>query len=163
MGPSKAAVRKQLKKDEISGLQNGDGVKLIKWKDKRDALMITIKPSHTTAFVHTRKTTSSDERIVKPKVDLDYNNGRRDTNLSDKLSAYYTCLRRSIKWYQKLAFELILGPLIANTDLICKENYATCNITILQLCENLVQSLLFGVPSENLKPSLREQSINRLR
>ena len=125
--------------------------------------MITTKPFHTTALVDIRKTTSSDERIVKPKVVLDYNKGRQGTVLSDQLSAYYTCLRRSIKWYQKVAFELIFGTSIVNSYLIYKENYATDNITILQFRKSLVQSLPLGVPSENLKPGPREQSISYLK
>ena len=100
VGYGKAIIQKQLKKGEIYGLQDGFGVELIKWKDKRDVLMITTKPSHTTALVDIRKTMSSDERIVKPKVVLDYNKGRQGTDLSDQLSAYYACLRRSIKWYR---------------------------------------------------------------
>ena len=88
VGTGKAIVQNQLKKGEIHGLQNGDDVKLIKWKAKRDVLMITTKPSHTTALVDIRKTTSSDERIVKPKVVLDYNKGRQARDLSDQLSPY---------------------------------------------------------------------------
>jgi hypothetical protein len=104
IGFGKAVVQKQLKKGEIYGLQNGDGLKLIQWKDKREVLMISTKSSHTTALVDTRLTTSSYERIIKPQVVLDYNKGRKATDLSDQLSAYYTCLRRSIKWYQKVGF-----------------------------------------------------------
>ena len=124
--------------------------------------MIITKPSHTMALVDIRKTMPSDERIVKPKVVLDYNKGRQGVDLSDQLSAYYTCLRRSIKWYQKVAFELIFGTSMVNSYLIYKENYATDNITILQFRESLVRSLLFGVPSENLKPGPREQSTSYL-
>ena len=69
--------------------------------------------SHTIALVVSRKTMSSDECIVKLKVVLDYNKGRRGTDLSDQLSAYHTYLRRSIKCYQKVAFELIFGTSIA--------------------------------------------------
>ena len=159
VGSGKAIVQKQLKKGEIYGLQNGDGVKLIKWKDKRDVLMIATKPSHTTTPVDIRKTTSSDERIVKPKVVLDYNKGRQDIELPDQLSVYYTCLRRSIKWYEKVAF----GTSIVNSYLIYKENYATDNITILQFRKSLVRSLLLGRPSENLKPGPREQSTSYLK
>jgi hypothetical protein len=163
VGSGKVVVQKQLKKGEIYGLQNGDGVKLIKWKDKREVLMISTKPSHTTTLVDTRKTTSSDERIIKPKVVLDYNKGRQGTDLSDQLSAYYTCLRRSIKWYQKVAFELLFGTSIVNSYLIYKENYATGDITILQFRESVVRSLLLGVSSENLKLGPRQQSTSHLK
>ena len=62
-----------------------------------------------------------------------------------------------------MAFELIFETSIVNSYLIYKENYATDNITILQFHEGLVRSLLLGVPSENLKPGPREQSISYLK
>ncbi len=43
--------------------------------------------------------------------------------LSDQLSTYYRCLRRSIKWYKKVAFELVFGTAVVNSYLIYKENY----------------------------------------
>jgi hypothetical protein len=161
VGSGKVILQKQLKKGEIYGLQNGDCVKLIMWKDERDILMISTNPSHTTALVDIRKTTPSRERIMKPQVVLDYNKRRQDTDLSDQLSAYYTCLRRSIKWYQKEAFELIFGTSIVNSYLVCKKNYATNNTTILQFRESLVRSLLLDMPSENLKPGPRQQSTSQ--
>ena len=100
---------------------------------------------------------------MKPKVVLDYNKGRQGIDLLDQLSAYCTYLRRSIKRYRKVAFELIFGASIANSYLIYKENYATDNITIFQFRESLVRSLLLGVPSENLKPGPREQPISYLK
>lgn len=62
----KATAQRKIQRGEIYGLQSDDGVKLIKWKDKREVLMISTKPSHTTALVNIRKTTSSDEHIIKP-------------------------------------------------------------------------------------------------
>ena len=163
VGSGKAILQKKLRKGEIYGLQNGNGVKLIKWTDKRDILMISTKPSHTTALVDIRKTTPSGERIIKPQVVLDQNRGRQGTDLLDQLSAYYTCLRRSIKWYEKVAFELIFGRAVVNSYLIYKENYTTNNITILQFRESLVRSLLVGMPFENLKPVPRQQPTSDLK
>jgi hypothetical protein len=162
-GSRNEVVQKQLKKGETYGLQNGDGIKLIKWKDKRDVLMISTKPSHTASLVDVRKTTSPNKRIMKPKVVVDYNKGRQGIDLSDQLSAYYTCLRRSIKWYQKVAFELIFGTSIVNSYLIYKENYAADDITILQFRESLVRSLLLGISTENLKPGPRQQPTDHLK
>ena len=151
-------VQKKLKSGEVYGLQNKTGVKLIRWKDKRDVLMISTRPSHSATIVDTGKTDKRDERIMKPQVVLDYNRGRQGTDLSDQLSAYHTCLRRSIKWYKKVAFELIFGTAMVNSYLIYKENYATSNIQILQFRESLVRSLLLGTAVEKLKPGPRQQS-----
>ena len=156
-------VQKKLKHGEVYGLQNKNGLKLIKWKDKRDVLMISTKPSHSAVVVDTRKINKLNERIMKPQVVLDYNEGKQGIDLSDQLSAYYTCLRRSIKWYHKVAFELIFGTSVVNSYLIYKENYTTGNTSILQFRESLVRSLLLGVPSEDLKPGPRQQSTSSLK
>jgi hypothetical protein len=162
-GSGHEVVQKKLKRGEVYGLQSNNGIKLIKWKDKRDILMISTKPSHSAVVVETRKINRLNERIMKPQVVLDYNEGKQGTDLSDQLSAYYTCLRRSIKWYHKVAFELIFGTSVVNSYLIYKENYATGNTTILQFRESLVRSLLLGVPFENLKPGARQHSTSHLK
>jgi hypothetical protein len=96
-GSGHKVVQKKLKRSEVYGLHRKKGVKLIKWKDKRDVLMISTKPSHSATVVNTRKTNKLKEHIMKPQVVLDYNEGRQGSDLSDQLSAYYTCLRQSIK------------------------------------------------------------------
>ncbi|CAF1214767.1 unnamed protein product [Adineta ricciae] len=157
-------AKKKLKHGEIYGLQNKDGIKLIKWKDKRDVLMISTKPPHSATVVDTEKKTNKlNERIMKPQVVMDYNQGKQGIDLSDQLSSYYTCLRRSIKWYQKVAFELIFGTSIVNVYLIYKETYETSHMTMLQFRESLVRSLLLGTPFENLKPGPRQQPTSHLK
>ena len=136
-------------------------MKLIKWKDERDVLMISTKPSHPVTLVKTGKTNKSNECIMRPHVIVDYNKGKQGVNLSDRLSAYYTCLRRSKKWYRKVAFETLFGMSIVNTYLIYKENYDTSRTTMLLVRESLVRSLLLGVPCENLKHGPRERSTSQ--
>ncbi|CAF4410276.1 unnamed protein product, partial [Rotaria sp. Silwood2] len=94
---------------EVYGLQNKDGIKLIRWKDKNDVLMISTRPSHSASVVDSGKSNIQNESIRKPQVILDYNKGRQGTDLSDQLSTYYTPLRKSVKWYRKVAFKLIFG------------------------------------------------------
>ena len=156
-----AVVQKNLKRGEVHGLQSKNGMKLIKWKDKRDVLMISTKPSHSATLVDTEKTNRFNERITKPQVVLDYNQGKQGVDLSDQLSTYYTCLRRSKKWYCKVAFEMIFGMSTVNAYLIVKENYDTSRMTMLQFRESLVRSLLLGMPFEKLKPGPRQQSTSR--
>jgi hypothetical protein len=120
--------------------------------------MISTRPSDSATVVDTGNINSKNERIMKPQVVLDYNEGRIGTDLSDQLSSYYTCLRRSIKWYRKVAFELVFGTALVNSYLIYKENYAISKVTILQLRETFVRSLLLGTPIEKLKSGPRQQS-----
>ena len=157
----KEFLQKQLKGGEAYGLQNKEGIKLIMWKDKKDVLMISARSSHSAAVVDSGKTNFQNESIMKPKVVVDYNKGRQGTDLSDQLSAYYTCLRRSIKWYRKVVFELFFGAAIVNSFLVYKANYSTSNMTILKFRESLVRSLLLGTSFENLKPGARQQSTSQ--
>jgi hypothetical protein len=68
---------------------------------------------------------------MKPQVVLDYNKGRQGTDLSDQLSTYYTHLSKSIKWYRKMAFELVFETALVNSYFIYKENYTKSKVTIL--------------------------------
>ena len=69
-------VQKKLRRGEVYEVQNKNGIKLIKWKDKRDIMMIFTKLSHSTTLVDTRKTNKLNECIVRPQVVLDYNTGK---------------------------------------------------------------------------------------
>ena len=79
-------------------------------------------------------------------------------DLSDQLLTYYTCLRRSIKCYRNVAFELVFGTALVNSYLIYRENYTANKVTILQFREGLVRSLLLGMPSERLKTGPKQKS-----
>jgi hypothetical protein len=159
----KKILQRKLKRGEAYGLQNKEGVKLIMWKDKKDVLMISTRPSHSASVVDTGKINFRNESIMKPQVVVDYNQGRQGTDLSDQLSAYYTCLRRSIKWYRKVAFELIFGTAIVNSYLVYREHYSTNSMTILKFRESLVRSLLLGIPFEKLKPGPRQKTASQMK
>ncbi len=49
-------LRRKLKRGEVYGLQNEEGIKLIMWKDKKDVLMISTKPSHSADVIDSGKT-----------------------------------------------------------------------------------------------------------
>ncbi len=101
------------------------------------------------SVVDTEKTNKANECIMKSAVVLDYNEGKQGIDLSEQLSAYYTCLRWSEKWHHNVAFEILFRVTIVNAYLIYKEYYNTSCMTMLQFRESLVRSLLLGVPVEN--------------
>ncbi len=106
---AKEFLQEKLKHGEAYGLHNKECIKLIMWKDKKDVLMVSTRPSHSAAVIDIGKTNFQNVSITKPQVVVDYNKGRQSTDLSDQPSAYYKCLRQSRKWYRKVAFELIFG------------------------------------------------------
>lgn len=52
--------------------------------------------------------------IMKPKVVTDYNSAKEFIDLSDQMSIYSTSHLHSIKWYQKIIFEILFGTSIVN-------------------------------------------------
>jgi hypothetical protein len=54
-GSGHKVVQKKLKHGEVYGLQSKISIKLIKWKDKRDVIMISIKPTHSVTVVNIKK------------------------------------------------------------------------------------------------------------
>ena len=103
--------------------------------------MISTKPSHSATLVYTGKPDKANQRIMKPLVVLDYNEGKQGIDLSDQLSTYYKYLRRPKKWYHKVALEIIFGVSIMNAYLIYKENYDSSRMAMPQFRESLVRSI----------------------
>lgn len=107
----------KMKKGEVVGIEQ-DGVKIIKWVDKRPVLMITSDPRHTSALLKTGKHNRSGEEIHKPKCVIDYNMAKKGVDLSDQMSSYHTSVRKSVKWYRKVMFEVLLGTTVVNAWIV---------------------------------------------
>lgn len=114
----KDVVKKNVKKGEVFGLENEKGVKVMKWKDKRPVLMITTRAEDMPTLTQTGKVNRANQPIMKPSSVIAYNKAKKGVDVSDQLSAYYTPLRKTLKWYKKLAIELLLGTSVVNALVI---------------------------------------------
>ncbi|CAF3841035.1 unnamed protein product [Rotaria sp. Silwood1] len=56
VGSGSKVLEENLSRREVYGLQNKDGIKLIRWKDKNDVLMVSTRPSHSASVVDSGKT-----------------------------------------------------------------------------------------------------------
>ena len=61
----------------------------------------------------------------KPVVVVDYNRGKYAVDFSDRVIAYSTPRRRNLKWYIKLALELMLNTSISNAMKLYKQAIKT--------------------------------------
>ena len=89
----------------------------------------------------TSNTTLSTRSKLKPKAVIEYNKGKAGIDLSDQIGAYASVLRKGIKCYRKLAFELLLGVAVVNAYFIFKRHTAT-QISIKDFREKLAFTLL---------------------
>lgn len=143
-GIPKDIVQKKLKKGEVIAKESDSGVVILKWCDKREVLMLTTKHKNEMVTVKSKNGTEKE----KPTAIRDYNQNKSFIDLSDQLKAYSSCLRRSLKWYRKLAIEILLGSTIVNAFILYKQVTGK-NITITQFREDIAKHLLNITSREN--------------
>ena len=142
-----SVVQKKWKRGEVVGQQNSEGVKVLKWKDKRDVLMLTTVPEHTTEKVKAGKK-NPEKETPKPKCVLDYNDAKKGVDYSDQMTAYYSPLRKTRKWYKKCAFELILCTAVVNAHILYNKYHARTPMPLKLFRESLVLHYLTGKETE---------------
>jgi len=136
-GLPKDIVEKKLKKGEIIGKESERGVVVIKWCDKREVLMLSTKHTDRMVTVSAR----NNKEATKPEIVVDYNKSKSFIDLSDQIKAYASCLRKGIKWYRKLAVEILLGGAVVNAHLVYKDVTGK-KISITEFREKIVKELL---------------------
>lgn len=141
-------VGKKLKKGEVVAQQK-EGVLVLKWKDKRDLLMISTKHDNSCVDVQKRGLIQR-----KPKVVMDYNDGKSFIDRNDQMGSYASPLRKSLKWYRKIAFDVLLTISVVNS-LSLFQTVTSKQITITAFKEHIFKYLCFR-PS-NIEP-ISEQS-----
>lgn len=80
----------------------------------------------------------------KPRAIHFYNKGKCGIDLSDQMASYATSLRKGVKWYRKLATELLLGISVVNSWVVYKA--ATHRKTQIRLFRLQIASYLLDIP-----------------
>lgn len=138
----KAVVTAKLKKGEVIAKQSGDGITILKWMDKREVLALSTKHGDEMVEVKTKR-----GMVNKPMAIAEYNEGKGHIDISDQMSAYNSSLRKSLRWYKKIAVELIFGTALVNSHIMFKK-ISGGKITITDFKEKIVEQLLkFSEPS----------------
>lgn len=151
-GNPKEVVAQKLKRGEVTARENKNGVTILKWKDKRDVLMLSTK--HSAEMTTIQKRNCSKE---KPKMVVEYNLGKSSVDLSDQMIAYSSPLRRTIKWYKKLAIELLLNTCIVNSIVLFK-HVTRKNIAIPDFRMKLAMYLMKCSDNDCISPKIGVQS-----
>lgn len=96
---------KKLKKGETE-VKSNSPLLALKWCDRRDVHMLTTM--HDDSFGPTGKTNfRTGEPIMKPKCILEYNKNMGTVDKADMMLSSLSCMRKSVKWYKKVAFHMI--------------------------------------------------------
>lgn len=117
--------------------QSSTNVVVLKWKDKRDVMMLSTKHTDSTVMIPQRR---GREPKPKPSSVLDYNNAKSYIDLSDQMASYSSPLRRNVKWYKKLIFELLFNTALVNALVLYKK--VNRNMQITEFREKIALALL---------------------
>lgn len=136
-GVPNAVSKKKLSKGEFFGMKDiNTGIVISKWKDKRDVMMLSTKHGMDTVDV----TDKRGRNKTKPSVIIDYNSSKQGIDLSDQMASYFSPLRRTIRWYHKVVFEILLNTAVVNAYLLFKTKTGK-EIQIGEFRERLILSL----------------------
>lgn len=142
-GLPQTVVQTKLKTGEFSAQESDDGITIMKWKDKRDVLLLSTK--HSVSF---KRITKKGKEKIKPKIVVDYNLAKSAVDLSDQMSSYTTPLRKTTKWPKRLAMELLLNTAIVNSYILYKLTTKK-KLTVVQFRTALVDYLVKTECSES--------------
>ena len=99
--------------------------------------------------------------VQKPKSVIDYNIAKKGVDMSDQMSSYYSSLKKTKRWYKKVAIDLITGTIAVNAWLIFNKYYSNKPWSLLQFKESITLSLLTGEPEEKIRCGRRPSSVNK--
>lgn len=105
-------TKAKLRRGEMK-LQQHKNKKIVvgKWKDKRDVLFLTTKNVPEMVEIEGFRGIKQ----TKPSTIVEYNQAKGYIDLSDQLSSYSNTLRRGVKWFRKVAFELLTNTATVNS------------------------------------------------
>ncbi|KIH56907.1 hypothetical protein ANCDUO_12909 [Ancylostoma duodenale] len=108
--------------------QNRRGVTVLKWRDRRDVLMLS--------------TTHDDSRADqgKPQVVKDYNKAKLFVDISDQTASYTPFLRKTSKRYLRLFFHLLTQTSLVNSWRLYYDNAQTMKFNEFKI--EVIESLL---------------------
>jgi len=135
-GNPKYVVQKKLKRgDHIWKRQNK--VYVSKWKDKRDVLCITTKYQPKMLV---SKNKYGQEKL-KPIEIAKYNEFMSGVDRADQMISYYSCPRKSAKWYKKVIFHL-LDVAVWNSFFLYKQHFDCSDLRFKVYRDLLIKDLI---------------------
>lgn len=90
------------------------------------------------------ETTNRRGKIVKkPTTVFEYNKLKSFIDVSDQKGSYGTCVRKSVKWYRKIGFEILLNTSVVNAHWVSQKIPAVKNYqSITSFREELAMQLI---------------------
>lgn len=115
---SKAVMFHPLKRGEIISREDDNGIVVLKWRDVRNVRILSSKHAPIMVPISDSSTLCGRPPKIKPLAIIAYNTGKSGIDRSDQMASYATTIRKSIKWYRKLAIHFLIGISIVNAHVV---------------------------------------------
>ncbi|XP_065671830.1 piggyBac transposable element-derived protein 4-like [Hydra vulgaris] len=149
--PNKCTKAKLKQEDVIS--RSREGVVVAKWKDKRDVLMIS-------NLQMIEVTNRRGEKKMKPNIIKDYKQCMSGVDRVEQMVSYYNCLRKTVRWYKKVALNLF-DTFLFNAYCLNRKYGLDKTISLLKFRELNVTDLL-GERLNEIEPRITNNSFHYL-
>nr|CAH7724897.1 unnamed protein product [Callosobruchus chinensis] len=117
--------------------------------------MLSTKHTHETVIAYKR---TGD--VEKPAAAIEYNKAKSSIDLSEK-KCYHSALRKTVKWYRKIAIELIFGTAMVNAHFLYKA-INDQSISITDFKESVVECLFFRIMMSLICPLRQNLTQDRI-
>lgn len=135
----KDVINKKFKKRESISMYTEEGICIVKWKDKRDVLMISSEFPHSMCEVNTIR-----EIKEKPISVVRYNENMNSIDRQDQMTSYYPFESKSLRWYKQIGFHF-LHLLLINSYFLYNKHVK--KISLYEYRQSIIQDLL---PSDEI-------------
>lgn len=129
VGLPKELMKEKLRREEWRAMQNQSGVMVLRWKDKREVIMVSTAHGSTT-----------DPETGLLQVVETYKKQRPFVGFSDQMAAYSPYLRRTYKWYIRVFFHLVTHICLLNAWILYRDYVR--NITFIDFKKQVYLSYL---------------------
>lgn len=147
-------LHSKISRGEMKVLQNKEGTTLYRWKDKRDVLLLSTYHDVNMIPLQTKRGIIK----CKPLAIHQYNVHKSGIDLSDQLASYGTVQRKGVKWYRKVALELLLNIAVVNAYILYKQ-YTSKKISMVKFRELICLDFLGNVTNTNKPKKLKHKLI----
>ncbi|XP_048508002.1 piggyBac transposable element-derived protein 4-like [Athalia rosae] len=148
----------ELARGEIISREDDNGIVVLKWRDVRDVRILSSKHAPVMVPVSNSSTLRGRPPKMKPLAVIAYNTGKSGIDRSDQMASYATTIRKSIKWYRKLAIHFLIGTSVVNAHVVYQKA-TNRNIQIRKFRELIVRE---WCESENARPQAVKKAPHRL-
>jgi len=132
----KNVIQSKLKVGESVAEECEQGIVVQKWKDRRDVLVLSTRYANEMISVQRRG-----QEVKKPKNVVKYNKYKSYIDISDQMKSYNACLRKGLKWYRKLAIELLTGTALVNA-FVAHQEISKSPMSITDFRQEIIEGLL---------------------